>query len=72
MRVQVDESGSDHQPRRVDHPFCTTEPPPYGRYSAIHNCHIGDLIHPARGIHNSAATDHQATHLTPPMSLLSP
>src|SRR5206468_9516155 len=66
VRVQVDETGSHHEPGRVDHPFGAAEPGSDSGDPPIHDCHIANGVHPARGVHHPADSDYQAAHIVIP------
>lgn len=63
MGVEVDEAGRDHEPGRIDHPLGAAERGADGGDLAVHDRHIANCVHSARGIHNTAARDHQTAHI---------
>ena len=63
MRVDVDESGCDQQPGRVDFPPTWAEiVTDRGDPIAI-DCHVGDPCGRPRTVNDVAATNHQIMHL---------
>ena len=62
MCVQIDEAGSDHQPRSVNHPIGAIQAGADDGDFAVQNSNVGCRVHAAGWVHYSPAADHQATY----------
>ena len=62
MGVQVDETGSDDHPGRVDDRSASILDPPNGNHPPVGHPHVGEASWGAGAVHHRATADHKIEH----------